>query len=423
MKQSIAVVGLQWGDEGKARVIDFLSEDRDYVARFQGGGNAGHTVVVKGEKYVFHLIPSGMLHDECKCFIGQGVVVNPWDLKEEVEDLKKRGLSIGDRLCVSPGCHLVMPYHQKLDLVYENLKGASKVGTTGRGIGPCYSDKALRHGIRAVDLTDANFLRKRLEVVLPIQNALLSKLGGEQEIELDELLEKLLTIGKWLTPFLRDVPDILNKGLDTDKKILFEGAQSVMLDIDCGTYPFVTSSNSSLAGLFAGCGVNPARVDEIWGVSKVYCTRVGAGPFATEDHGDDGEMLRERGGEFGATTGRPRRCGWLDLPLLKYSTESSGITHLALTKLDVLTGLKKIKVCTHYDGQTHRVYHTAPNSAEDLHPHYEEVSGWSESLDGVDSFDKLPDNAKKLIKMIEEYVGLPVRMLTVGPSREQTILP
>lgn len=422
MGQSVAVVGLQWGDEGKARVIDFLTEHSDYVVRFQGGANAGHTVVANGEKHVFHLIPSGVLHEGVNCLIGPGVVLDPWSFKEEVEHIKGTIADIEKRIVISSGCHLVMPYHRALDGVYESLKGDAKLGTTGRGIGPCYSDRALRHGIRVATLMDPESLRGQLETVLPIQNAILTKVGGVEAIDLEQLLSDLHEIGEWIRPFVGDVPDTINSGIDRGRSVLFEGAQSVMLDIDYGTYPFVTSSNSSMTGLFAGCGVNPSKVQETWGVTKAYCTRVGEGPFPTELLGEDGEELRTKGGEFGATTGRPRRCGWIDIPALRYAIESSAITCLAVTKLDVLTGYENIQVCTGYKGASHRIYHMAPHRIGEVEPIYETLPGWTEDLGDVRRFEDLPANAQALIRKIESSSGVPVKLITTGASREQSII-
>jgi adenylosuccinate synthase len=422
MSNSVAVVGLQWGDEGKARVIDFLTEHSDYVVRFQGGSNAGHTVVANGEKHVFHLVPSGILHDSVRCLIGPGVVLDPWSFREEVEGIKKSIPDIESRLTISSGCHIVMPWHRQLDGLYESLKGDAKLGTTGRGIGPCYSDRALRHGIKAHTLLNKDDLLAQVKTVLPIQNAILTKVGGLPALDENKIMEDLLSIGEWIKPFIGDVPHTINKGLDDGKAVLFEGAQSVMLDIDYGTYPYVTSSNSSLTGIFAGAGVSPARIDDAWGVTKAYCTRVGEGPFPSELHGDEGEALRAKGHEYGATTGRPRRCGWLDIPALKYAIESSAINTLAVTKIDVLSGYKDIKVCVGYEGVDHRVYHVDPNKVKDLTPIYETLEGWEEDLTKVTTFEGLPPQAQAFIRKIEEWTSCPVKLITTGPSREQSII-
>lgn len=421
MSQSVAVVGLQWGDEGKARVIDFLTENSDFVVRFQGGSNAGHTVVANGEKHVFHLVPSGILHSNVRCLIGPGVVLDPWSFREEVQTIKKAVPDIESRMTISSGCHIVMPWHRQLDAVYESLKGDAKLGTTGRGIGPCYSDRALRHGIKVSTLMNKEGLEKQVNTVLPIQNAILTKVGGREALEKEQIMKDLLEIAEWIRPFVGDVPDTINKAIDNNKAVLFEGAQSVMLDIDYGTYPYVTSSNSSLTGIFAGAGVNPGRIKEAWGVTKAYCTRVGEGPFPTELHGDEGEALRAKGHEYGATTGRPRRCGWLDIPALKYAIESSAITTLAVTKLDVLTGYETIKVCVGYKDSDHRVYHTEPHLVDGLTPIYEELEGWTEDLTKVTQFNDLPAAAQAFIKKVEAWTGLPIKLITTGPSREQSI--
>jgi adenylosuccinate synthase len=421
MEKSVAVVGLQWGDEGKARVIDYLTEHSDFVVRFQGGSNAGHTVVANGQKHVFHLVPSGILHDKVRCLIGPGVVLDPWSFQEEINGLKATVPEIESRITISSGCHLVMPWHRLLDGVYESLKGDGKLGTTGRGIGPCYSDRALRHGIRVSQLMDPEGLKRQIKTVLPIQNAILTKVGGLEALKEEDILSSLEAVAQWIKPFVGDVPHTINNALDQNKHVLFEGAQSVMLDIDYGTYPYVTSSNSSLTGIFAGAGVNPARIDKAWGVTKAYCTRVGEGPFPTELHGEEGEALRTKGGEYGATTGRPRRCGWLDIPALKYAIESSSITTLALTKLDVLSGYQQIKVCTHYKGSSQRAYHTEPHHVGELEPVYEVLTGWSEDLTAVRQFSDLPENAQNFIRKVEEWVGISIKLITTGPSREQSI--
>jgi adenylosuccinate synthase len=421
MSSSVAVVGLQFGDEGKARVIDFLTEHSDLVVRFQGGSNAGHTVVAHGKKYVFHLVPSGILHDKVRCMIGPGVVLDPWSFKKEVEEIKASIPNIEKRITISSGCHIVMPWHKLLDVVYEKLKGDDKLGTTGRGIGPCYSDRALRHGIRVTQLLNEDELRKQIKTVLPIQNAIITKVGGLEALKEADLMQELLEIAQWIRPFVGDVPHEINMALDQGKSVLFEGAQSVMLDIDYGTYPYVTSSNSSLTGLFAGCGVNTKRVSDAWGVTKAYCTRVGEGPFPSELFGKEGEDLRTKGHEYGATTGRPRRCGWLDIPALRYAIESSSITTLAFTKLDVLTGYPEIKVCVGYEGKNHRVYHTAPHEVKHLKPIYEILPGWTEDLTTVRSFGDLPKNAQSFIRKVEAWTKCPIKLITTGPSREQSI--
>lgn len=422
MGKTAAVIGLQWGDEGKARVIDYLTEDSHFVVRFQGGSNAGHTVVANGKKHVFHLIPSGMLHEQAKCLIGHGVVLDPWTFKEEVEGLKKDIDNIEDRIRISPSCHLVLPWHRSLDAVYENLKGDKKIGTTGRGIGPCYSDKALRHGIKVSTLINPEYLKERIDTVLPIQNAFLENVGGQKPLEKEAVMKSLTEIAEWIKPMVGDVPDMIEKGIQDDKNILFEGAQSVMLDIDYGTYPFVTSSNSSLTGVFAGCGTHPGKIQEVWGITKAYCTRVGEGPFPTELYGEEGEELRAKGHEYGATTGRPRRCGWIDIPALKYAIDSTAATHIALTKLDVLTGYEKVKICVGYKGATHRIYYTDPYAIANLEPVWEEMPGWTEDLGGVREFDNLPKQAQDFINRVEELIDTPIKLITTGASREQSIL-
>ncbi len=421
MTQGVAVVGLQWGDEGKARVVDVLSEECDDAVRFQGGSNAGHTVVANGRKHVFHLVPAGILHPQVRAYIGGGVVVDPFELKKEVEEIGRNVPNVKERIKVAAGCHLVMPYHRSLDTIYENLKGDERIGTTGRGIGPCYADKALRHGIRAADLLEVSALRQRLETVLPIENALLEKIGGLPPLRFQELMDSLLSIGDWLRPLIADVPDLLRSALDSGRRVLFEGAQSVLLDVDYGTYPYVTSSNSCLTGLFAGAGVHPGRVGEVWGVTKAYCTRVGSGPFITELNGPEGERLRKDGDEYGATTGRPRRCGWLDIPAIRYAAETSAVTAVALTKIDVLGDYDVIRVCTSYRNENHRVYYNAPWRLAAIEPVYREFPGWKRGLQGVRRREDLPSQALAFLHFIEEQLRLPVKMVTFGAAREQTL--
>ena len=417
------VLGVQWGDEGKGRVVDVLAAKAGAVVRYQGGANAGHTVVAEGEKYVFHLLPSGILYPGKTCIIGNGVVMDPDTLFEEIDGLEARGKKLA-RLVVSHATHIVMPYHKIIDKLAEGKRSADrKIGTTGRGIGPCYADKYDRIGIRAEDLVNPEVLHAKLSHTLAIKNELLTKIYGAEPLGFDEMYEKALAWGKRLAPMLGDafleIDGIIEKG----ENVLFEGAQATLLDIDHGTYPFVTSSSPCAGGACTGAGIGPSRIDRVIGVTKAYCTRVGEGPFPTEDTGALGEDLRQKGAEFGATTGRPRRCGWCDLVAVDYAVKVNGLDGIALTKLDVLDEFDTIKICTAYeiDG---RLQHHFPSSCADLakaKPVYTELPGWACSISKCRTFDELPKAAQDYVRFIEEKAGIPVILIGVGVGREDTI--
>lgn len=419
-----ALIGAQWGDEGKGRVVDSLGSKIDIFARYQGGANAGHTVYVDGEKYVFRLLPSGMLYPGKTCVIGNGVVVDPEQLIKELEDLRARGK---DRACllVSGAAHVVMPYHKLFDhLQEESRDGSHKIGTTGRGIGPCYADKYTRIGIRMEDLLDPDVLREKLGVALAEKNRLLTGIYGKEPLALDPIYEQALEWGKTLAPYVTDVSLEVTNALENGQTVLMEGAQGTLLDIDHGTYPMVTSSSPTSSGGCVGLGVGMKYVDRVIGVAKAYLTRVGSGPFPTEDFGADGEEIRRRGGEFGAVTGRPRRCGWLDLVALRYAVRINGLTCIALTKLDILTGFKEIKVCNSYQVGDATVEHfpSAIAKLAKVKPVYYTLPGWTEDISNVRKFEDLPINAQNYVKHIEEVTGIPVVLIGVGPERDQLIL-
>lgn len=416
------VVGTQWGDEGKGKIIDVLAHKADYVVRFQGGNNAGHTVVVNGEKFVLHLLPSGMLHGNGKCIIGPGVVIDPKVLLSELTKLEEKGAKT-DHLYISDRAHIIMPYHIKLDEAKEKARGTGKIGTTKRGIGPCYADKIARCGIRAVDFLNMEAFSRKLKVNLEEKNAMFTKIYGEEALDFEAVLEEYKGYAEKLKGRIIDSVPEINKALDENKFVLFEGAQAMMLDIDYGTYPYVTSSSPTAGGVTTGAGVGPRKIDKIIGVMKAYTTRVGEGPFVTELNNDLGELLRTTGGEYGATTGRPRRCGWLDVVVGKYAVAINGLTDVVMTKIDVLSGHKTIKICTGYeiDGE---VVTTPPSSIEVLErakPVYIEVPGWEEDITAIRNYNELPENCKDYIRKVEELVGAPISMVSVGPDREQNI--
>lgn len=416
------VVGTQWGDEGKGKIIDVLGHKADYVVRFQGGNNAGHTVVVNGEKFILHLLPSGMLHGNGKCIIGPGVVVDPKVLLKELATLEEKGAKV-DHLYISDRAHIIMPYHIQLDILKEERSGDKKIGTTKRGIGPCYADKFSRVGIRAVDLLDMDIFAGKLASNLEEKNELFRKIYNAPELKFDEVFEEYKGYAEKLKHRIIDSVPEINEALDQDKFVLFEGAQAMMLDINYGTYPYVTSSSPTSGGVTVGAGVSPKKIDRIIGVMKAYTTRVGEGPFVTELDNELGEKIRQIGGEFGATTGRPRRCGWLDLVVGKYAVEINGLTDVVITKIDVLSGLDTIKICTGYeiDG---KVYTTVPAATEILaraKAIYEELPGWTEDISQMKNYDELPENCKKYIKRMEEILGCQITVVSVGPDRTQNI--
>ncbi len=418
----IVIVGSQWGDEGKGKIVDLLAPEIDAVARFQGGNNAGHTVIVGGEKYVLHLIPSGILHPGKLCLIGNGVVLDPVVFCEEVDALAGQGVDVGPaRLKISYKTHIIMPYHKALDQAREAASGAVKIGTTGRGIGPCYEDKTARIGVRAADFADPALLRRKVERALKEKNALFA-LYNQPALSVEDVMRALEPVREKIIPYLADVSAALEECANKGGKVLFEGAQGVHLDIDHGTYPFVTSSNTVAGGAPAGAGIAPWKLTRIIGITKAYVTRVGEGPFPTELNDATGEYLQKQGAEFGATTGRKRRCGWADIPLLRESRRLSGMTEIALTKLDVLTGLDEIKLCTAYTVNGKKLLYPpqGENALALAKPEYESLPGWKEDISQAKSFNDLPKNAQNYIKRLNELVGVPVSIVSVGPDRAQT---
>ncbi|MFW6146980.1 MAG: adenylosuccinate synthase [Thermodesulfobacteriota bacterium] len=421
---TVVVVGTQWGDEGKGKVVDLLSAHADKVVRFQGGNNAGHTLVVNGERSILHLIPSGILYPNTRCLIGNGVVVDPEVLLEEIGALGGKGIAVNpQRLGISDRAHLIMPYHKEIDIAREKAKGASKIGTTGRGIGPCYEDKAARVGIRACDLRDTEELREKIKVNVEEKNLYLTQLFGSKPCAYDQIAARYLSIADELAPFLINVSAELDAAVANGEHILFEGAQGTLLDIDHGTYPFVTSSNPVAANASIGTGIGPNQLDSIAGVVKAYTTRVGSGPFLTELTDEVGAYLQQKGQEFGATTGRRRRCGWLDLVAVKYAARLNGLNSLAITKLDVLTGLDVLKLCVAYDHQGARLDGLPAQLSimNSCSPIYEEMEGWREDISKARSLEELPKSARAYINKIEEFIGVPVSIISVGSARDETI--
>ena len=420
---AIVLVGAQWGDEGKGKATDAMGADADYVVKFNGGNNAGHTVVVGGEKYALHLLPSGILTPGCTPVIGNGVVIDLSVLFEEIDALNARGLDTSS-LLVSANAHLIAPYHRVMDKVTERFLGKRRIGTTGRGIGPAYSDKINRVGVRVQDLFDENILRQKIEGALEQKNHLLAKVYNRRMITVEEIVEELLAYADRLRPMVRDTSLELTRAIDRGDVVLFEAGQATMLDVDHGTYPFVTSSNATAAGACTGTGVPPNRIDRVIAVLKAYTTRVGEGPFPTELLDDDGQRLRETGGEFGVTTGRPRRCGWLDIPIARYAVRINGITDFVITKLDVLTGWEQIPVCVAYDvgGERHDELPMTQSEFHHAKPVYEYFEGWQEDISDCRTLDDLPKAAQVYVKAIEDMTGTPVSAIGVGPGREQTVV-
>ncbi|TMK97055.1 MAG: adenylosuccinate synthase [Actinobacteria bacterium] len=419
----IVVVGAQWGDEGKGKVTDLLAERVDAVARFQGGNNAGHTIVRNGEEWKFHLIPSGILYPGKRCIIGNGVVIDPRVLIAELDALRARRIDVGG-LRISANAHLIMPYHLLLDSAGEAKLGSLQIGTTRRGIGPCYADKAARLGIRVQDLLDEKILKKKIVAAMEPKRLSLRPFERDPALDLHTMTEEYLTHGHRLEQHIADTSKLMWEMLDEGKKIIFEGAQGAMLDIDHGTYPFVTSSNPLSGAACVGTGVGPKCIDEIWGVAKAYTTRVGAGPFPSELHDHLGEEIRKRGGEFGTTTGRPRRIGWLDLVALRYAARLNTLTALVVTKLDVLSGLDKIGVCTSYSGEEEAAFEDFPYHQTVLHhtsAKLTELRGWKQDLRECRTLSDLPDGAREYLDFIAEHVGADIALVGVGPQREQTI--
>jgi adenylosuccinate synthase len=419
---AIVLVGAQWGDEGKGKATDLLGDRVDYVVRYQGGNNAGHTVVIGEESYALHLLPSGVLSPHVTPVIGNGVVIDPEVLLAEIEGLTNRGVSC-ERLLISANAHLIMPHHRALDKVTERYLGKARIGTTGRGIGPAYADKVARTGIRVQDLFDPGILGQKLDLVLREKNQVLTKVYNRRGIDPDKVAQEYLGYGEKMRPYVADTVKVLSDALKAGKSVLLEGAQATLLDVDHGTYPFVTSSSPTAGGACVGSGIGPAQITTVIGVVKAYTTRVGSGPFPTELDDQQGEWLRKAGGEYGVTTGRPRRTGWFDAVIARYAARVNGITDFFLTKLDVLSGLEKVPVCVAYDVDGTR--HTdIPMTQTEFHhavPVYEYLDGWWEDLSAVRDFDSLPRNAQRYVRALEEMIGAPVAAIGTGPRRDQTL--
>ncbi len=418
---SVVVVGTQWGDEGKGKITDYLSENAEVVARYQGGNNAGHTIVFNNKKYKLHLIPSGIFYEHKTCVIGNGMVVEPKALVEELQYIHNEGFST-DNLRISNRAHVILPYHIKQDLLEEDRKGANKIGTTGKGIGPAYMDKAARIGIRVADLLDKDVFAEKLEINLKEKNRLFERMYETEGFQLGEILEEYYEYGQQFAKYVVDTSVVLNDALDHGRRVLFEGAQGVMLDIDQGTYPFVTSSNPIAGGVTIGSGVGPSKIDHVVGVAKAYTTRVGDGPFPTELTCEIGDKIREVGKEYGTTTGRPRRVGWFDSVVVRHARRVSGITDLSLNSVDVLTGIDTLKICVAYelDGKRIEEFPASLKKLAQCKPIYEELPGWKEDITGVKSLDELPDNARHYIERVSQLTGIPLSIFSVGPDRAQT---
>ena len=418
------IIGAQWGDEGKGKIVDLLSAEMDVVARYQGGPNAGHTVVVEDDEIVLHQIPSGILHPHTVCYIGNGVVIDPVVLMEEIAFLENKGITVSGRLFISHRAHLIMPYHKLLDASQERHYGSRKIGTTGRGIGPAYVDKYDRCGIRIVDLLDRTALKEKLLTNIESKNKLLKRIYDTDIMDADQIVNDYIEFDQRIDPYVKDVSVLINRDIDDGKRVLLEGAQGTMLDIDFGTYPYVTSSNPIAGGACTGLGVGPTRITRALGIAKAYTTRVGMGPFPTEFDETFGDYIRQLGGEYGATTGRPRRCGWLDIVVLRMAAMLNGLTDLAITKLDVLDKLDEIKICTgyRYDGRTMEHYPADLAIQEKVEPIYESHPGWKCSTREARTFADLPPAAQKYLRRIEELCQVPLSIISVGSQRKQTIM-
>jgi adenylosuccinate synthase len=424
MNKSIVVLGTQWGDEGKGKIVDLLSRDAHAVVRFQGGHNAGHTLVIDGEKTVLHLIPAGILQPGVECLIGNGVVLSLHALRDEIGALEARGVEVRPRISISPACAIIMPWHQALDRAREEARGDRAIGTTCRGIGPAYEDKVARRGLRTSDLRDPARLAEKIEDVLDYHNFVLSQRFGKEPLDLHAMLDQALELGEYFSDRVADVAGRLYALRRAGKRVMFEGAQGSLLDIDHGTYPYVTSSNTTVGGVCTGAGVGPDAIDYVLGITKAYVTRVGGGPFPTELFDDIGKRLAKRGDEFGATTGRPRRCGWLDAVALRRMVSLNGVNGLCVTKLDVLDGFEEIRICTAYrlDGE---LLEAPPLDAQDwakLEPVYESFPGWQEASRGARSMDDLPANARAYLRTMEDLCGAPVHIVSTGPDRNENII-
>ncbi len=421
---NVVVIGAQWGDEGKGKVVDIYTEHADNVVRYQGGNNAGHTLVVGDEKVVLHLIPSGILHEGKRCIIGNGVVLDPEVFIREITNLKARGKMLDDSvLCLSEGLHVIMPYHKRVDIAREAMSGDKKIGTTGRGIGPAYEDKIGRRGIRLCDLLDKEIFARKLHEALDEKNFLLEKFLGDKPFTFEEIFTEYCGYADILQKYVADTSLMLHEEIKAGRNILFEGAQGTLLDVDHGTYPYVTSSSTCAGGACTGTGVSPRQIHEIIGISKAYVTRVGSGPFPTELMDETGEDMRKAGNEFGSTTGRPRRCGWFDAVVLRYAVRVNGLTGIAITKLDVLDDFDSIKICTgyNYNGKIITEIPATLDVFASCEPVYEEMPGWKTPISAIKSFEALPENAKKYVKRLEELMDCEIVMVSVGPRRDETI--
>ncbi len=421
---NIVIIGTQWGDEGKGKIVDLLAEYAENVVRFQGGNNAGHTMVVNNRQFISHLVPSGILQGKT-CFIGNGLVVDPAVLIEELDDLEKQGFPIPpDKLKISEQAHVIMPYHRRIDHAREIKKGKNKIGTTGRGIGPCYEDKATRRGIRFVDLIDPEFFKDRLSTILEEKNFYLTQYLQSESFEPQPILDEYTQYADRLAPYITNVSAVINRCIKSGQNILFEGAQGTYLDIDHGTYPYVTSSNTVAGNACCGAGVGPTAIDSVVGIVKAYTTRVGEGPFPTELSDETGDAIQKKGAEFGATTGRKRRCGWLDAVMLRNAMRLNGVSGTVITKLDVLDGQESLKICTGYeaDGQRLDEFPVSLKVLADCLPQYEALPGWAESTSGIRRFEDLPFNAQRYLERIEELTETPIYIVSVGPGREETII-
>jgi len=418
------VVGTQWGDEGKGKIIDYLAEGVDIIARYQGGGNAGHTVVLKDKKYIFHLVPSGILYPDKVCVIGNGVVLDPVSLFEEIDYLEKSGISVDGRLFIAENAHMTLPYHKTLDQIEDKFRGRGALGTTGRGIGTTYADKFNRIGIRVIDFLEDDIFREKLKIALELKNYLFKEYYKEQMLSVDKIYNETKIYRNRIKRMVRNVSLYINKEIERGKSVLAEGAQGTFLDIDFGTYPCVTASNCIAGGVCTGLGVSPKKISRIIGVVKSYTTRVGMGPFPTELKGKEGENLRKTGNEYGATTGRPRRCGWFDALLVRFAAVVNGLDELVMTKLDVLTGIEKIKIAVAYrfDGRTYKDYPLNTKIFSNCDVVYEEMEGWKEDISKVRRYTELPENARRYIERIEELIGVPITKISVGSSREQMVV-
>lgn len=418
---TVVVVGTQWGDEGKGKITDYLAEGADVVARYQGGNNAGHTILIDNKKYKLTMVPSGIFNHNKVCVIGNGMVINPKALIEEINYIQENGFST-ENLKISDRAHVIMPYHIVLDALEETRKGDNKIGTTGKGIGPCYMDKAARNGIRIADLMDAEEFEQKLRRLVVEKNQVIEQVFGGEPLNADSIVEEYLAYAEVLRSYVTDTSVVLNDAIDAGNKVLFEGAQGVMLDIDQGTYPFVTSSNPSAGGVCIGSGVGPSKIQQVIGVAKAYTTRVGDGPFPTEQNNEIGDLIRDKGHEYGTVTGRPRRVGWFDSVVVRHARRVSGITGLSLNSLDVMTGIETVKICTgyKYNGEIITHYPASLKMLADCEAVYEELPGWSEDISGAKTLDDLPVNTRNYLNRVSELTGIPIAIFSVGRNREQT---